>query len=252
MLKVDKLSKVFIDSKGEEIQAVDELSFTCATGEIVGILGMNGAGKSTTLRMLSTVIHPSSGCAKIGDINITDHPEEIRRNIGFLSGSTGLYNKLTAKETLLYFAQLHGMSKKETLVKIAELSQLLDMNDFIDRTCEKLSTGQKQKVNICRTIIHDPDLLILDEATTGLDVVAKQSIINFIQHFRSKAILFCTHHMDEVYQLCDKVLLLHKGKRLAFGTIEEVCQQFDAKDLNEVFARYADQMQTDSQSKEPV
>lgn len=242
MLKVENLSKTFIDSKGDELKAVNELSFSCATGEIVGILGMNGAGKSTTLRMLSTVLHPTSGTASLGDINIIDHPEDVRKNIGFLSGSTGLYKKLTAKETLLYFAQLHGMKKQETLQKISELSQLLDMDDFLDRTCEKLSTGQKQKVNICRTIIHDPDLLILDEATTGLDVVAKQSIINFIHHFSSKAILFCTHHMDEVYQLCDKVLLLNKGQRLAFGTIEEVCQEFDAKDLNEVFARYADKM----------
>ena len=248
MLKVENLSKTFIDSKGEELKAVDNLSFTCDTGEIVGILGMNGAGKSTTLRMLSTVIKPTSGTASLAGINIMEQPEDVRKNIGFLSGSTGLYKKLTAKETLLFFAQLHGMSKKETLIKITELSKLLDMDDFLDRKCEKLSTGQKQKVNICRTIIHDPDLLILDESTTGLDVVAKQSIINFIQHFRSKAILFCTHHMDEVYQLCDKVLLLNKGQRLAFGTIEEVCQQFDAQDLNEVFSRYADKMKDEEEN----
>ena len=240
MLKVEKLRKVFHDRHGEEIVAVNDLSFECKGNEIIGVLGMNGAGKSTTLRMLSTVISPTSGQITLNGEDMIENAESIRNSIGLLTGTTGLYRKLTARETLYFFADLHGMKKSDTKVKIDELVELLDMHEIIDRKCEKLSTGQKQKVSIARTIIHDPTLLILDEATTGLDVVATQAIVSFIRHVKSpsKAILFCTHRMEEVHQLCDRILILHQGKKLALGTVEEVCQQFDCKDLGEIFSRF--------------
>jgi sodium transport system ATP-binding protein len=244
MLKVSKLRKVFTDKSSNEIVAVNDLTFTAEAGEIVGILGMNGAGKSTALRMLATVISPSSGEMLLDELNMQKEPLKVRRSIGFLSGSTGLYKRLTARETMVYFARLNSMEKAAIDQRISEIVVLLGMEEFIDRKCEKLSTGQKQKVNIGRTIIHNPSLLILDEATTGLDVVATQSIINFINHMKNdkRVILFSTHHMHEVETLCNRVLILHKGKLIAEGKTSEVPGQLGCENLQEVFSKYADKV----------
>lgn len=240
MLKVNSLSKHFVDKSVNGVLAVNNLSFEVENGKILGILGMNGAGKSTTLRMLSTIFTPTSGEIFLNGVNMHNNILEIRKSIGFLSGSTGIYKRLTARETLTYFARLNFLSEEKIKSRIAELTELLNMGEFIDRRCEKLSTGQKQKVNIGRTIIHDPTLLILDEATTGLDVVAKQSIINFIKQMRSpnRVILFSTHHMDEVEMLCDSIIILHKGQLVAQGTPQEVPSHFNCQTLNEVFQSF--------------
>ena len=242
MLKVSNLCKVFTDKTVDGVKAVNNLSFDAESGQIIGVLGMNGAGKSTTLRMLATVLRPSSGKCYLDGAGMHENSLEVRKSIGFLSGSTGLYKRLTAKETMIYFARLNGMDESTIKSRVDELIQLLNMSEFIDRRCEKLSTGQKQKVNIGRTIIHDPSLLILDEATTGLDVVAKQSIINFVSHMRSdkRVILFSTHHMDEVEHLCDRIIILNKGELIAEGPKEEVPQQLGCDSLYEVFSKYAD------------
>lgn len=242
MLEVNKLCKVFTDKTVHGVTAVKDLTFTAEAGQIVGVLGMNGAGKSTTLRMLATVLKPSSGKAFLDGANMHENSLEVRKSIGFLSGSTGLYKRLTARETIVYFARMNGMSEPDIKSRVVELVELLKMSEFIDRRCEKLSTGQKQKVNIGRTIIHDPSLLILDEATTGLDVVAKQSIINFVDHMRSekRVILFSTHHMDEVDKLCDSIIILNKGELIAQGSKEEVPEQLGCQSLYEVFSKYAD------------
>ena len=205
---------------------------------------MNGAGKSTTLRMLSTVINPTSGEAFLNNVDMHKESLQVRRSIGFLSGTTGLYKRLTARETMTYFARLNDMAESDIKSRIDELVSLLGMEEFIDRKCEKLSTGQKQKVNIGRTIIHNPSLLILDEATTGLDVVATQSIISFINHMKSdeRVILFSTHHMDEVETLCDRILVLHQGNLVAEGKIEAVLKSLECGSLQEVFAKYAEQI----------
>ena len=244
MLKLSNLRKVFLDRKSNEIEAVKGLTLNVEAGQILGLLGMNGAGKSTTLRMLSTVINPSSGYASLNGINMHESPMEVRRSIGFLSGSTGLYKRLTARETISWFAQLNGMTKSAINQRINELVDLLNMSEFIDRKCEKLSTGQKQKVNIGRTIIHDPALLILDEATTGLDVVAKQSIIDFIHHMKNekRVILFSTHHMDEVHELCDSIAVLNKGELIGSGKIDDVLANQECKGLGELFGRYAERI----------
>jgi len=244
MLKVCGLTKIFCDKDGRDIAAVKNLSFDAKSGEIVGVLGMNGAGKSTTLRMLSTILKPSSGTAFLEGLDLYEDSLAVRGSIGFLSGSTGLYKRLTARETMTYFAELNGMAKAEISQRIDELVELLSMQEFIERKCEKLSTGQKQKVNIGRTIIHDPSLLILDEATTGLDVVAKQSIINFVKHMKApgRVVLYSTHHMDEVDDLCDRVLILHKGRLIAQGETSQVPSQLGCKTLSEVFAKYADKV----------
>jgi len=242
MLEVRDLSKVFTDKKSRDVIAVDKLTFTAKAGEIIAVLGMNGAGKSTTLRMLSTIISPTSGSITLNGEDIHNGTSHIRQSIGFLSGSTGLYKRLTARETIEFFARINGMSNEQIKVSIERISELMSMGDFLDRPCEKLSTGQKQKVNIARTIIHQPSLLILDEATTGLDVVAQQSIINFIRHMRNdqRVILFSTHHMDEVEALCDRVIILHKGKLIAEGRTNEVAAQMGHNSLQEIFAEYAE------------
>jgi sodium transport system ATP-binding protein len=242
MLRIEALRKIFVDKNNQELVAVNDLSLDISSGEIIGLLGMNGAGKSTTLRMLSTIVTPSSGAIFLNDQNIHVNSGAIRKNIGFLSGSTGLYRRLSARETLEWFGRLNGMDDEVLSARIAELAILLGMEDFLDRRCEKLSTGQKQKVNIARTIIHDPSLLILDEATTGLDVVAKQAIIRFIRHMRAqeRVIVFSTHHMDEVNELCDKIAVLHRGQLLGFGTIEEVLEKNSCKSLGELFGQFAE------------
>ena len=242
MLKVRELCKVFTDKTSTDVVAVDNLSFEAEAGEIVAVLGMNGAGKSTTLRMLSTILSPSSGSIELNGENVHSGAAHIRQSIGFLSGSTGLYKRLTARETIEFFARINGMSRDKIKEAIDNIAQLMNMHDFLERPCEKLSTGQKQKVNIARTIIHEPSLLILDEATTGLDVVAKQSIINFIQHMRTdkRVILFSTHHMDEVRDLCDRVIILHKGRLIAQGKSDEVAAQLGHNTLHEIFAAYAE------------
>lgn len=247
MLKVNHLSKVFTDKTVDGVVAVKDLSFETEAGQIIGILGMNGAGKSTTLRMLATVLKPSTGRAFLNGVDMHQNSLEVRRSIGFLSGSTGLYKRLTARETMAYFARLNSMPEDKIKSRIEELTELLNMFEFIDRRCEKLSTGQKQKVNIGRTIIHDPSLLILDEATTGLDVVAKQSIINFVDHMRNenRVILFSTHHMDEVKLLCDRIIILHKGELAAQGTVEEVSESLGCNNLNEVFKKYAEEAEAE-------
>ena len=247
MLKVNHLSKVFTDKTVDGVVAVKDLSFETEAGQIIGILGMNGAGKSTTLRMLATVLKPSTGKAFLNGVDMHQNSLEVRRSIGFLSGSTGLYKRLTARETMTYFARLNGMPEDKIKSRIEELTELLNMSEFINRRCEKLSTGQKQKVNIGRTIIHDPSLLILDEATTGLDVVAKQSIINFVDHMRNdkRVILFSTHHMDEVELLCDRLIILHKGELVAQGTVDEVPKSLDCTNLNEVFKKYAEEAEAE-------
>ena len=242
MLRVSNLCKVFTDKTVDGVKAVNDLSFDAEAGQIIGVLGMNGAGKSTTLRMLATVLKPTSGKTFLNGADMHENSLEVRKSIGFLSGSTGLYKRLTARETMVYFARMNGMSETDIKTRVDELIELLKMSEFIDRRCEKLSTGQKQKVNIGRTIIHDPSLLILDEATTGLDVVAKQSIINFVDHMRSekRVILFSTHHMDEVDKLCDSIIILNNGELIANGLKEEVPRSLGCESLYEVFSKYAD------------
>jgi sodium transport system ATP-binding protein len=244
MLKLNQLRKVFVDRKNNEIEAVKSLHLDVPAGQIVGVLGMNGAGKSTTLRMLSTVIKPTSGQALLDGVDMHENPMDVRRSIGFLSGSTGLYKRLTARETITWFAQLNGMTKSDISRRLKDLVELLNMSEFIDRKCEKLSTGQKQKVNIGRTIIHDPSLLILDEATTGLDVVAKRSIIDFIKHMKNdqRVILFSTHHMDEVDELCDSIAVLNQGELIGSGTTADVLAKQECSTLGELFGRYADKI----------
>ncbi len=238
MIEIQNISKTFHDRKRGAIHAVQNVSLTCKPGEVFGLLGPNGAGKTTLLRMIATAIKPTEGTGAVCGYDLVNHSNEVRHHIGFLTSNTGLYPRLTPRETLRYFGQLFGMSKQNIGGRIEELSALFELEEFLDRPCDKLSTGMKQRVNIARTLLHDPPVLVLDEPTAGLDVLASRTIVNFIHDYREKGrtILFSTHQMHEVEKLCDRLALIHKGQIVFQGTTEEMRNESDI-DLDEAFLR---------------
>lgn len=224
MITVENLAKTFYGPKRTVVKAVDGVSFECRPGEIFGLLGANGAGKTTLLRMLSTIISPTSGRATVDGYNIVEQPAEVRQNIGFLSTTTALYQRLTAKETIQYFGRLHGLSGRKLRDRTAEVIDLLGIAEYANRLCDKLSTGQKQRVGLARTILHDPPVLFFDEPTAGLDVLASQTVMEFIEERREvgKTVVFSTHIMSEAERLCDRIAVIHAGRLAAIGTLGEL------------------------------
>src|SRR5262249_28263321 len=224
--------------RGAQTVAASDISFTCRAGEVFGLLGPNGAGKTTTLRMLSTVLAPTAGTARIAGHDVVREADRVRASIGFLSGNTGLYPRLTPREVLRYFGRLYGMEDAAIAARTAALSKLLDMEAFLDRRCDALSTGMKQKVNVARTVLHDPQVLVLDEPTAGLDVLASRTIIDFVRSCRQqgKCVVFSTDIMAEVARLCDRLAIIHLGRVQFLGTLDEFRKGADG-DLEEAFLR---------------
>ena len=231
------LTKSYVDPKRGRIEALRGLDLVCSAGEIYGLLGPNGAGKTTTLRILATILAPTSGRATVAGIDVTENPLEARRRIGFLSGTTGLYPRLTPRETLHYFGTLHGMAPDLLAARIEELLDTFSIRDYADGRCEALSTGQKQKVSIARAVLHDPPVLILDEPTTGLDILASSAMIEFIDSARSRGtcVLFSTHVLSEAERLCDRIGIIHRGTLLASGTLEELSALTGEEWLEDIF-----------------
>ena len=230
-----ELSKNF-----KKIHAVDDISFGVAKGEIVGLVGENGAGKTTTLRMLATMLKPSSGTAAVNGYDIVQQPGQVRGEIGILfGGEVGLYDRLTGRENIGYFAELNGMTKAETSASINELVKLLDMQEYIDRRVGKFSRGMKQKVAIARSIVHNPSVMLFDEPTAGLDVSAARIVQDFILHCKqeNKAIIFSSHSMSEVEKLCDRIVMIHKGKIVEQGTVAELKGKYRNDNLEDVFVQ---------------
>ncbi|HVR75435.1 MAG TPA: ATP-binding cassette domain-containing protein [Planctomycetota bacterium] len=236
-IEAKALTKVFRLGRGSEVLAADGVTFECAHGEVLGLLGPNGAGKSTTLRMLSTVLRPDSGSALVAGHDVVLDPLAVRRSIGYLSSSTGLYGRLSARETLEYFGRLHGLPPNALAERTSELLKLFGLEESGDVRCEKLSTGMKQKVSIARAIIHDPPVLILDEPTLGLDILVASTMMKFIGdcRLRGKCILFSTHVMSEVEKLCDRVAIIHRGKLRAVGTLDELRRMTGREFMDEIF-----------------
>ncbi len=239
MIDARSLSKRFQDKKRGEIRAVDNVSFTCQPGKIYGLLGANGAGKTTTLRMLATILEPTDGTAIVSGFDVVEHPEKVRANIGFLSTATALYPRLSAQEMVEYFGRLNGLDEPTLKKRIDDIFQRLNMNDFRDRRCDKLSTGQKQKTSIARTLVHDPPVMIFDEPTTGLDVMTARTIIGFIADCRDrgKTVIFSTHIMSEVERLCDHIGIIHGGKLLEEGTLTELRAKHNEHNLEEIIVK---------------
>ena len=244
MIEATNLTKVFRDRKREEIRAVAGINFRCQAGQIYGLLGANGAGKTTTLRLLATILQPTAGTARVAGFDIRQQPEKVRANVGFLSTATALYGRLTARETVEYFGRLNGLRADPLRRRIEELFALLEINEFADRRCDKLSTGMKQKVSIARTLVHDPPVMILDEPTLGLDVMAARTIAGFIRDCRSrgKTVIFSSHVMSEVQKLCDQIGIIHNGRLLAEGTLSELRQRTGEVDLEEIFVQTVEQV----------
>jgi sodium transport system ATP-binding protein len=239
MIEARELSKVFNDKKRGAVRAVDSVSFRCEPGQIYGLLGANGAGKTTTLRMLATILSPTSGTATVAGFDVVREPAKVRAHIGFLSTATALYDRLTAVETVEYFGQLFGLDSATIARRTTEIFKTLDMEEFRHRRCGKLSTGMKQKVSIARTIIHDPPVMIFDEPTNGLDVMAARSITDFIRQCRSqgKTVIFSTHVMTEAEKLCDRIGIIHSGKVRAEGTLVELRAHYAQSSLEEIFVQ---------------
>jgi len=236
-IHVEGLVKVFTGHAGEEVRAVNGVSFHCGTGEIFGLLGLNGAGKTTTLRMLSTVLQPTAGKASVAGYDILRQARDVRRSIGFLSGTTGLYHRLTAEETLRFFGEFHGLTGAALDTRVEETIAMFGIEPYRTKRCEKLSTGMKQKVNIARAVVHDPPVLVLDEPTSGLDVLAAQATLEFVEQCRDagKCVLFSTHIMSEVERLCNHIAIIHEGTLRACGTLDELRGATGEHYLEDVF-----------------
>ena len=233
MLRVENLTKKF-----KKVTAVDNVSFEVNPGEIIGLLGENGAGKTTTLRMLATMLKPTSGNATIDGYNIIDNPNKIRERIGILfGGDVALYDRLTGRENMIYFAKLNGMSDLEANQAVNKIASELEISDYIDRPVGKYSRGMKQKVSLARSIIHQPDVMLFDEPSTGLDVLSSKLIHDFILKCKkdNKAIVFSSHNMYETEKLCDRIIIIHKGKIVASGTIEQLKKDYQKDSLEDLF-----------------
>jgi len=237
MIHVHQLSKHYPDFKRGEQNALAGISFDAAPGEVFGLLGPNGAGKTTALRILSTVLQPTSGTATVNGYDIVKEPSQVRHQIGFVSAGTGVYDRMTAWETVEYFGRLYGIDDETLQHRMQEIFGQLQMDEIRDVLGVKMSTGMKQKVSIARAMIHEPPVIILDEATAGLDVLVARSLIEIISRLREqgKCIVFSSHIMREVERLCDRVAIMHRGHILATGTIAELQQQHQAADMEDLF-----------------
>jgi sodium transport system ATP-binding protein len=233
MIKVKGLTKQF----GSFI-AVDDLSFFIPEGQVFGLLGENGAGKTTTLRMMATMLQPSSGSIRIHGVNAVHFPEEARAHIGILfGGETGLYDRLTARENILYFARLNGMESKAANARVERLADQLEMTEYLDRRSGNFSKGMKQKVALARSIVHDPQVMLFDEPTAGLDVTAIRLVHAFIRELKEegKTIVFSSHTMTEVVALCDAIGIIDRGKLIEFGSLKDLKNKAPGMSLEEYF-----------------
>ncbi len=237
VVQADGLTKVYADLRRGPFVAVDSLSFSACAGEVYGILGPNGAGKTTALRILSTVLEPTRGTATVNGFDCMTQPELVRRHIGFMSANTAVYDRMTAWEMVEYFGRLYGMEEDSLRERMESLFDRLKMQDIRDLLGAKMSTGMKQKVSIARAIVHDPPVLIFDEATSGLDVLVARALLDTVAELRDmgKCIVFSTHIMREAERLCDRVAIMHKGRILAEGTLDELHEKHGEQDLEELF-----------------
>ncbi|EHR39420.1 MULTISPECIES: ABC transporter ATP-binding protein [Alishewanella] len=252
MIEIKNLAKAFALGKGsklsetekqdvryadKEFRSVRDVSFHCGQGEVLGLLGPNGAGKTTTLRMLSTALKPDAGSVLINGVDVLREPVKARKQIGFLSADTGLYGKLSAYENIAYFGRLHGMKEAALKQRIDELFTMLNMHDFASRRADNMSTGMKQKTAIARAVVHSPKVVILDEPTTGLDIMTVQTVLDFIKGLKQAGtpVIFSTHHLDEVASLCDRVVVIDKGISAFSGDLAEFKALAPAGDLRDAF-----------------
>jgi len=232
MIEVTNLHKSF-----GKVQALKGVSFTAADGQITGLLGPNGAGKTTTLRVLYTLLQPDQGTARVDGLDVRQQTLQVQRRIGALPDSHGLYPRLTARENIRYYGRLHEIPAAELETRIDALVKVLDMGDFINRRTDGFSSGQRLKVAISRALVHEPQNVLLDEPTNGLDVMSTRAMRAFIQHLRGegKCVLFSSHIMQEVTALCDQIVIIAHGEVVACGTADQIKQSTGRDTLEDAF-----------------
>jgi ABC-2 type transport system ATP-binding protein/sodium transport system ATP-binding protein len=236
MISAVELTKRF-EHAGHDVLAVDHVSFRVAKGEVYGLLGENGAGKTTTLRLILGLLAPTSGYADVDGFRSTEAADAVKLRIGFVSTSGGLYQWLTPRELLLFFADLYNVEPRQAEKNVERLSTLFGLGEFLDRRSATLSTGQKQRVNLARSLIHDPPAILLDEPTRGLDVLGSKVIFDYVASARhaGKAVIVCTHRLDEAERMCDRFGLLHRGRIMHEGTLPELQSRTGLTSLTDMF-----------------
>jgi len=234
-VSMQELTKAF-----GRMHAVDGLSLAIPAGEIYGLLGPNGAGKTTALRMLAGLLAPTGGHVRLMGIDVAVHPQRAKAKLGFLSASTGLYARLSARELLVYFGRVNQMADAAIARRLEVLTGALDLGRILERRCEALSTGERQRVSLARAVFHDPPVMILDEPTSGLDVLASRFLRDFVraERDRGKAIIFSTHYLAEAELLCDRIGLLFRGRLLREGTPSALRAEAGAATLEEAFLTF--------------
>ena len=241
MIKVDNLKKKFIKYKNkkekEEFYADNGITFEANEGEIIGILGPNRAGKTTLLRMIAGILEPTEGTIEFDGLNYKNNEIEIKQNIAYLSGNTKLYDTLSTYELLKMCSDIYNIPDEKAEKRIKEISKILEMDNFLYNKIGNLSTGQTQRVNIARCLVHDPKYYILDEATTGLDIISSQIILDFIKKEREnkKTILYSTHYMEEAENICDRVIMINKGIVINSGTPDKIKKDTSTTNLRDAF-----------------
>lgn len=241
MIKVENLTKEFIKSEAKNkrvtFSAVDNITFEAKEGKVIGILGANGAGKTTLLRMISGIMEPTKGTIHFDDLDYQNNELDIKREIAYLSGNTKIYQSITPYELLTMCCEFYDVESSKIDKRIKEISKRLKMDKFLYNRIDRLSTGQTQKVNIARSFIHDPKYYILDEVTSGLDIISSQIILDFIKEEKknNKCILYSTHYMEEAENICDECIMINHGKIIATGTPEEIKKQTKTTNLRASF-----------------
>ncbi len=245
MISVQHLRKQFTTGRGKQrrtVQAVDGVHFTAADGAITGLLGANGAGKTTTLRIVGALIQPDAGQVLVDGIDVATRSREALARLGLLSDARGLYPRLSARENIVYFGQLHGMSRADASARAEHLARVLDMQSLLDRRTEGFSQGERMKTALARALVHNPPNIVLDEPTNGLDVLATRALRDALRRLRDdegKCIVFSTHIMQEVERLCDHVIVVAQGRTVAEGSVTSLMDQAASRDFEETFVQLA-------------
>ena len=236
------LKKTFKLNRKETITAVRKMNLEAASGEVLGFLGPNGAGKTTALRMISTILKPTSGTAIVNGVDVKENPLKVRQSIGYLATEMGLYGRLTPRETLTFFAKINGLRDDLIEERIEDVLDILDMNEFEGRRVTNLSTGMKQKLSLARSIIHDPEILLFDEPTQGLDLMTSKTVTDYIEEFKSegKTIILSTHIMSVAEKLCDRIAILFDGEIKAFGELGQLLKRHEKTYFESLFFKVAE------------